>query len=362
MPCATHEHQSASYLGLWQTIWIGNALVPVDFHVLDIKLNWNSSLLLGAHQKSTDTSQEESVDSSLDDWENDYFNPIMEVNDAPPETPDDLYDEEYQKKGILVYKFRPLKPEIKAQVETDSLLAEACGKGTRFSRISEVDRRAVIDREIQESIDRVKKKPFDVNMPPSIDRLYRDDQGRARDMDGHIINVSKEEIRKLMERASRDEPSYICLPEHASSFTQTNLVPEIYTKDEINEMFYGVCGTQEKYEIYFQMNLDGVYHPLNDSISWLTTCMEEMRQDIARIQHATDVSHHTSIDKRQHASIDSRLTTSIDQRLPASVDNNPPPTSPMKSPQDFHTREEIDQLVEEIYRAIDSTEERLDGR
>ena len=26
---------------------IGNALVPVEFHVLDIKLNWNSSLLLG---------------------------------------------------------------------------------------------------------------------------------------------------------------------------------------------------------------------------------------------------------------------------------------------------------------------------
>ncbi|KAF3551536.1 hypothetical protein DY000_02007376 [Brassica cretica] len=28
-------------------VQIGNALVPVDFHVLDIKLNWNSSLLLG---------------------------------------------------------------------------------------------------------------------------------------------------------------------------------------------------------------------------------------------------------------------------------------------------------------------------
>ncbi|KAF2555478.1 hypothetical protein F2Q68_00016476 [Brassica cretica] len=27
-------------------VQIGNALVPVDFHVLDIKLNWNSSLLL----------------------------------------------------------------------------------------------------------------------------------------------------------------------------------------------------------------------------------------------------------------------------------------------------------------------------
>ncbi|KAF3604723.1 hypothetical protein F2Q69_00033513 [Brassica cretica] len=32
----------ADHLGLQ----IGNALVPVDFHVLDIKLNWNSSLLL----------------------------------------------------------------------------------------------------------------------------------------------------------------------------------------------------------------------------------------------------------------------------------------------------------------------------
>ena len=31
----------------------GNALVPVDFHVLDIKLNWNSSLLLGRAFLST---------------------------------------------------------------------------------------------------------------------------------------------------------------------------------------------------------------------------------------------------------------------------------------------------------------------
>ncbi|KAF3538269.1 hypothetical protein F2Q69_00023406 [Brassica cretica] len=150
--------------------------------------------------------------------------------------------------------------------------------------------------------------------------------------------------------------------EHASLFTQTKLVPEIYTKDEINEMFYGICGAQEKYEGDFQMKLDGVYHPLNDIIGWLTTCMEEMRQDIARIQQATNASRHTSIDIRRHASIDNPLPTSIDQRLPASVDNSPPHSPPMKSQQDFHTREEIDQLVAEIYRALDTTEERLDGR
>ncbi|KAF3595758.1 hypothetical protein DY000_02020929 [Brassica cretica] len=98
--------------------------------------------------------------------------------------------------------------------------------------------------------------------------VYRDDQGCARDVDGHIINVSKEDIRKLMKRASRDEHSYICLPEHASSFIQTKL-----------------------------MKLDGVYYPLNDSISWLNTCMEEMRQDIAKIQHVTDKHRPASIDR-----------------------------------------------------------------
>ncbi|KAF3535505.1 hypothetical protein F2Q69_00023238 [Brassica cretica] len=176
--------------------------------------------------------------------------------------------------------------------------------------------------------------------------VYRDDQGCARYVDGHIINVSKDDIRKLMERASRDEHSYVCLPEHASSFTQTKLVPEIYTKDEINEMFYGVCGAKEKYESDFQMKLDGVYYPLNDNISWLTRCMEEMRQDIDKIQHAAD--------KHRPASIDRHHSTSID--------DNSKNSHPVKSQPDFHTRAEIDQLVEGIYRTIETTEERLDRR
>ncbi|KAF3546470.1 hypothetical protein DY000_02006515 [Brassica cretica] len=149
-----------------------------------------------------------------------------------------------------------------------------------------------------------------------------------------------------MERASRDEHIYICLSEHASSFTQTKLVPEIYTKDEINEMFYGVCGAQEKNEGDFQMKLDGVYYPLKDSISWLTTCMEEMRQAIAKIQHAAE--------KYRPASIDRHYSTSID--------DDPKTSHSMKSQPDFHTRAKIDQLVEEIYRTLETTAERLDRR
>ncbi|KAF3497939.1 hypothetical protein DY000_02052430 [Brassica cretica] len=250
------------------------------------------------------------------------------------------------------------------------------------------DAAGVIDKSFKQRSRHPTRPSIDVDVPTSVDRrpefsrkafdshgtrkfyweekneygVYRDEQGYAKDLDGHTIRVHNRDIRRLLERASRDEPSYICIPEHANLFTQTKLVPEIYTKDEINEMFYGVCGAQEKDEGDFQMKLDGVYHPLNDSIGWLTTCMEKMRQDIARIQQETDCSRHKLIDRRQHASIDSRLPTSIDQRLPTPVDNNPPHSHPMKSPQNFHTREEIDQLVEEIYRALGTTEERLDGR
>ncbi|KAF3599409.1 hypothetical protein F2Q69_00038373 [Brassica cretica] len=34
----------------------------------------------------------------------------------------------------------------------------------------------------------------------------------------------------------------------------------------------------------------------------------------------------------------------------------------MKSQPEFHTREEVDQLVEGIYRALETTEQRFDGR
>ncbi|KAF3535416.1 hypothetical protein F2Q69_00022952 [Brassica cretica] len=135
-----------------------------------------------------------------------------------------------------------------------------------------------------------------------------------------------------------DEHSYICLPEHLRSFTQTKLVPEIYTKDEINEMLYGICGAQEKNEDDFQMKLDGVYYPLNYSISWLTTCMEEMRQDIARMQ-------------TQRAA-EATTPTSIDRNISPSIDDDPSQPNPMKSKPDSYTRAGVDQMLEEICRTL----------
>ncbi|KAF2616930.1 hypothetical protein F2Q68_00039084 [Brassica cretica] len=162
---------------------------------------------------------------------------------------------------------------------TNEIINIAGGVDDRLKKKSQQYTRPSIDVDVLSSIDRrpeFGKRAYDRDGTRRFHwekrdeyGVYRDDlQGHARDVDGHIIGVSKDDIRSLLERVSRDEHNYLCLPEHTRLFTQTKLVPEIYTKDEINEMFYGVCGAQEKNEGNFQMKFDGVYYPLNDSISW----------------------------------------------------------------------------------------------
>ncbi|KAF3570231.1 hypothetical protein F2Q69_00058711 [Brassica cretica] len=209
-----------------------------------------------------------------------------------------------------------------------------------------------IDKSFKQRSRHPTQQSVDIDVPVSVN-------GRIRQRSRWTCHpCSQQGYQKTSGKSFKVEPNYICLPEHA----QTKLVPEIYTKDEINEMFYGVCREQEKNKEAFQMKLNGDYYPLNDSISWLTTCMEEMKQDISRIHHATDVTRPTSIDIHQRASIDSLLPASIDNCKPSSVDDNLPHPHSMKSQPDLHTREEIDQLVEGIYRALETIEERLDGR
>ncbi|KAF3610385.1 hypothetical protein DY000_02048265 [Brassica cretica] len=161
-------------------VQIGNALVLVDFHVLDIKLNWNSSLLLGraflstvgavfnlqtnqlcltlidlnahydpipvkkpqtiprrindpgiiaachcedeyetqysasiethtatsidtSHPKSTDAEEEKLVDTCLDEWENDYYNPTIDAY-TKQNIHTDTYDEDYEEERAIEYR------------------------------------------------------------------------------------------------------------------------------------------------------------------------------------------------------------------------------------------------------------------
>ncbi|KAG5393267.1 hypothetical protein IGI04_023230 [Brassica rapa subsp. trilocularis] len=93
--------------------------------------------------------------------------------------------------------------------------------------------------------------------------VYRNECGHARGVAGEMIPIKKDDIRKILERASLFEESHICLPEHATSLTLTRLAPELYTKDEINEMVTGICGAQEKLGEELKLLVEDTHQPLD---------------------------------------------------------------------------------------------------
>ncbi|KAF3488759.1 hypothetical protein F2Q69_00053325 [Brassica cretica] len=186
---------------------------------------------------------------------------------------------------------------------------------------------ASIDKVASTSLDRVTPTSLDTVPSPSIDRcykfghraydiyrarkfkwgqkdedgVYRDESGYARSVAGKMIPVTKDNIRKILERASLFEESHICLPEYATSFTPTRLAPEIYTQDDINEMVTGICGAQEKLGDDTHQLLDRGYNELFRS-------MAEIRTEIESMQHNLEKEATTS------PSIDANKATSIDVR------------------------------------------------
>ncbi|KAF3501436.1 hypothetical protein F2Q69_00043206 [Brassica cretica] len=150
--------------------------------------------------------------------------------------------------------------------------------------------------------------------------VYRDEFGYARSVAGEIIPVTKDNIRKILERASLFEESHICLPEHATSFTPTKLAPEIYTKDEINEMVTGICGAQEKLGDELKTLINDTYQPLDRGYNELFRSMTEMRTEIESMQHILEKEATTSpsIDANKATSIDVKPQTS---QIPAGLDS-----------------------------------------
>ncbi|CDY08699.1 BnaC03g54830D [Brassica napus] len=151
--------------------------------------------------------------------------------------------------------------------------------------------------------------------------VYRDESGHARSMAGEMIPVTKDNIRKILERASLFEESHICLPEHATSFTPTRLAPEIYTKDEINEMVTGICGAQEKLGDELKTLVDDTYQPLDRGYNELFRSMAEMRTEIESMQHSLEKEATTSpsIDANKATSIDVKPQTSQTPAEPESL-------------------------------------------
>ncbi|KAG5414501.1 hypothetical protein IGI04_002068 [Brassica rapa subsp. trilocularis] len=194
---------------------------------------------------------------------------------------------------------------------------------------------ASIDGTTQTSIDRITPTSTDKDDQTSIDRryefgyrafdmygarkftwerrdeygVYRDECGHARGVAGEMIHVTKDDIMKLLERASLFEESHICLPEQATSFTLTRLAPELYTKDEINEMVTGICGAQEKLGEELKSLVEDTHQPLDRGDNELFRSMVEMRTEIESLRQQLEKEARTS------ASIDAPHAPSIDVSL-----------------------------------------------
>ncbi|KAF3541191.1 hypothetical protein F2Q69_00023317 [Brassica cretica] len=356
-------------------VQIGNALVPVDFHVLDIKLNWNSSLLLGiaftltvgavcnmrtnqscithidphVYYNPIPVMKQQASSRRIDnprliapispgDWENDYYNPTMAAH-----TRDNMhteeYDEDYEAERAIEYRaildeedrllhhssWKWNAPSIDRTISTsiDTHLHQTSRQrastdiayypsiDTGVDRVQEGDYSigSWADNHYHESyaVETAIHEPRAENLfmqqrnsPAHQQRVTREIYNAAGGVDDRFKQKSRQHTRPSIDV---DVPSLIDIrPEFGKKaydrdgtrrfHWEENDEYGVYRDDqgharepqEMSTATYVFQNILEKNEGAFQMKLDGVYYPLNDSISWLTTCMEEMRQDITRIQ------------------------------------------------------------------------------
>ena len=96
-------------------------------------------------------------------------------------------------------------------------------------------------------------------------------------------------------------------------------VPEqdTYSKAEVDELVADIYRAMRTADDYHSKSLDDVYYPFDNSISWLTTRTDEMKQGIAMIQeqHAVGAGASKSIAYHIQPSIDASTRTSIDANL-----------------------------------------------
>ncbi|KAF3515942.1 hypothetical protein DY000_02060892 [Brassica cretica] len=123
-----------------------------------------------------------------------------------------------------------------------------------------------------------------------------------------LQNISNA-VQKMDERWTRNDEA---TRKHATTFTPTTLASDIYTKDEINEMVTGICGTQEKLGDELKTLVDDTYQPLGRGYNELFRCMAEMRTEIESMQHnlEKEATTSTSIDANKGTSIDVKPQTS----------------------------------------------------
>ncbi|KAF3576750.1 hypothetical protein DY000_02031423 [Brassica cretica] len=153
-------------------------------------------------------------------------------------------------------------------------------------------------------------------------RSDEDPEGQALAMDGGILNISKEDIAEIIamnesinfldtQNRVEDPPSIdkADVPsingqfefrlralhqnmkrkphlEMRNEYREISTVPEqdTYSKSEVDELVKHNYRAMKTTDDYHSTRLNDIYYPFDNSINWLTTHTDEMKQNIAMIQ------------------------------------------------------------------------------
>ncbi|KAL0847155.1 hypothetical protein Bca101_020401 [Brassica carinata] len=178
--------------------------------------------------------------------------------------------------------------------------------------------------------------------------VYIDEKGFARGIDGDVIRVSKDDIKKLLQRTSMDERSYICLPEHASSFKRRELVQETYTKDEINKIFTGLLGERKWEKLSMEKSLEDATDKLRSEMKWMFSADQALLKKVKRLELELEDLRNTQ-NHGQTSSI------SIDRVTSTSTDMKPTPSN-------TYSKHEVDVSLGDIWKELKKAEARFSSK
>lgn len=114
--------------------------------------------------------------------------------------------------------------------------------------------------------------------------IYRDEEENAHATDGRIINVSKDDMRAILEMVDIMGGFYMSLPKYERCFQMPrdyhdpcyHHKPKTYRRDQVEDMIDDIVTAHERMFDDFCRRLYATCYPLNNNIGWLSKCMEEL--------------------------------------------------------------------------------------
>ena len=187
--------------------------------------------------------------------------------------------------------------------------------------------------------------------PPSIEETY------TPSIDGH-----PEFRRRALHQNRKRKLSW----ESRNEYGVIPIVREqhTYIKVEIDELVAEIYRAMRTPDDYHSKWLDDIYYPFNNSLRWLTTHTDEMKQDKAMIQeqHAVGAETSKSIAAHTQPSINARIQSSIDARLASFEDRLQSSTYKLDGVY-YPLRDDIDSLttrMDALQQEMDTIQRQLD--